>query len=91
MSNETEDSGRSSPEVSEKAARRRYSAEYKMRILDEVDRCNQLGQLANCCDARGFIHRSSRVGERNDPSGCSRSIVAGSQCLIRLNVMNLSV
>ena len=54
MSNDTEDSGRSSPEVSEKATRRRYSAEYKMRILDEADRCNQPGQLGELLRREGL-------------------------------------
>ena len=29
----------SNPEVSERATRRRFSAEYKLRILEEADRC----------------------------------------------------
>ena len=39
------DSGRSSPEVLEKAARRRFDATYKLRILTEADRCQASGQL----------------------------------------------
>jgi len=33
------------PEVSEKAKRRRFSAEYKLAILGEADRCTQPGQI----------------------------------------------
>jgi transposase-like protein len=33
------------PAVSEKPARRRFTAEYKLRILREVDRCTESGQL----------------------------------------------
>jgi transposase-like protein len=33
------------PAVSEKPVRRRFTAEYKLRILREVDRCTQPGQL----------------------------------------------
>ena len=38
---------RTSPttEVSEKPARRRFTAEYKLRILAEADRCTKLGQI----------------------------------------------
>ncbi len=45
MSNETERNGRDAPEVSEKAARRRFTAEYKVRILDEADGCTEPGQI----------------------------------------------
>ena len=33
------------PEVSEKARRRRFSAEYKLAILREADRCTEPGQI----------------------------------------------
>jgi transposase-like protein len=33
------------PEVPEKAQRRQFSAVYKQRILEEVDRCTELGQV----------------------------------------------
>ena len=33
------------PEVLPRAKRRRYSAEYKLRILEEVDGCTQRGQI----------------------------------------------
>ncbi len=33
------------PEVPEKAARRRYPAEYKLRILQEADACRELGEI----------------------------------------------
>lgn len=33
------------PAVSERSVRRRFTAEYKIRILREADRCNQHGQL----------------------------------------------
>lgn len=37
--------GASNPEVAEKPLRRRFTAQYKLRILDEADRCQQAGQL----------------------------------------------
>jgi transposase-like protein len=33
------------PEVPEKAQRRQFSAAYKQRILEEADRCTELGQI----------------------------------------------
>jgi len=37
--------GRAGPEVSEKAQRRRYSAEYKLGILEAVDACTEPGEI----------------------------------------------
>lgn len=37
--------GRSDPEVPEKAQRRRFTPEYKLRILEEVDRCRESGEI----------------------------------------------
>ena len=34
-----------SPEVAEKAKRRRFDAAYKLRVLDEAERCTEPGQL----------------------------------------------
>jgi transposase len=36
---------RPDPEVPEKAQRRQFSAAYKQRILEEADRCTELGQI----------------------------------------------
>ncbi len=54
MSNEIGKDGRGTTEVSEKASRRRYSAEYKSRILDEADRCDQPGQLGELLRREGL-------------------------------------
>jgi transposase len=37
--------GRPDPEVPEKAQRRRFSPEYKLRILEEADRCREAGEI----------------------------------------------
>ena len=42
------------PEVPEKARRRRFSAKYKLRILDEADRCSQPGQLGELLRREGL-------------------------------------
>ena len=36
---------RPDPEVSEKKPRRRFTAQYKLRILEEADGCDRLGQI----------------------------------------------
>src|SRR5271165_4269827 len=36
---------RPDPEVPERATRRRFSAEYKLRILTEVDACSEPGEI----------------------------------------------
>jgi transposase-like protein len=33
------------PEVPERASRRRFGAEYKLRVLEEADRCAELGEV----------------------------------------------
>ena len=42
------------PEVPEKARRRRFSAKYKLRILDEADRCTEHGQLGELLRQEGL-------------------------------------
>lgn len=38
-------SGKADPEVPEKAQRRRFTPEYKLRILEEADRCRETGEM----------------------------------------------
>ena len=45
MSDRTESNGKTNPEVSEKPVRRQFDAAYKLRILEEADRCTEPGQL----------------------------------------------
>ncbi len=42
------------PEVPEKARRRRFSAKYKLRILDDADRCSEHGQLGELLRREGL-------------------------------------
>ncbi len=42
------------PEVPEKARRRRFSAKYKLRVLDEADRCSQPGELGELLRREGL-------------------------------------
>jgi len=54
MSKDTERETQDSPEVSEKASRRRFTAEYKTRILDEADRCTEPGQVGELLRREGL-------------------------------------
>ena len=49
------------PEVLPRAKRRRFSAEYKLRILEEVDSCTQRGQIGALLRREGlyFSHLST--------------------------------
>ena len=61
---------RTSPttEVSEKPARRRFSAEYKLRILAEADRCTELGQIGEVLRREGLYssHLSNWRSQRDE-------------------------
>jgi hypothetical protein len=50
------------PEVPSKAARRRFTAEYKLRILKQADACTELGKLGELLRGRVCMHRISRHG-----------------------------
>jgi transposase-like protein len=54
MSKDAERETQDSPEVSEKASRRRFTAEYKARILDEADRCTEPGRLGELLRREGL-------------------------------------
>ena len=54
MSNETEINGRPVPEVSEKPVRRRFTAEYKLRIIEEADGCTDKGQVGELLRREGL-------------------------------------
>ena len=46
------------PEVVPKAERRRFSAEYKLRVLAEADACTQRGEIGALLRREGLPHRS---------------------------------
>ena len=54
MTDRTETSGAGSPEVPEKAKRRRFEAAYKLRVLAEADRCTEPGQLGELLRREGL-------------------------------------
>ncbi len=54
MSNRTESNGRANPEVNEKPVRRRFDAAHKLRILEEADRCSEVGQAGELLRREGL-------------------------------------
>ena len=60
MTNNVETKVEKDPQVVEKAARRRFTAEYKRRIAIEVERCSQPGQVGALLRREGLY--SSVVG-----------------------------
>ena len=49
---------RPDPEVSEKPVRRRFPAEYKLRILHEADACDEPGQIGALLRREGLYSRT---------------------------------
>ena len=54
MSNDAENNGRPAPEVQEKPERRRFTAEYKMRIIEEANGCTDKGQVGELLRREGL-------------------------------------
>ncbi len=54
MSNDVENNGRPVPEVQEKPVRRRFTAEYKMRIIEEASACADKGQVGELLRREGL-------------------------------------
>ncbi len=54
MSNRTESNGRANPEVNEKPERRHFDTAYKLRIIEEADRCSEVGQVGELLRREGL-------------------------------------
>ncbi len=65
---------RPDPEVPEKAQRRQFSAAYKQRILEEADRCTELGQIGALLRREGLYssHLSTWRGQREHALAAQR-------------------
>src|ERR671923_1514490 len=65
---------RPDPEVPEKAQRRQFSAAYKQRILEETDRCTELGQIGALLRREGLYssHLSSWRSQREHALAAQR-------------------
>ncbi len=60
---------RPDPEVCEKPERRRFTAEYKMRILAEADACTEPGQLGALLRREGLYSSNLSRWRRNQNAG----------------------
>jgi transposase-like protein len=63
------DTNGSSPEVAEKAQRRRFEATYKLRVLEEADRCAEPGQLGELLRREGLYSSHISVWRRQRDEG----------------------
>ena len=54
MSDRKESDAKTDPEVNEKPVRRRFDAAYKLRILEQADRCTERGQLGELLRREGL-------------------------------------
>ncbi len=57
------------PEVSEKAVRRKFTVEYKRRILKEADACTELGQIGALLRREGLYSSSLTTWRRQVNTG----------------------
>jgi transposase len=57
------------PEVSEKATRRRFTAQYKIRILQEADNCTGFGQIGALLRREGLYASSLTTWRRQKERG----------------------
>ena len=57
------------PEVTEKAARRKYTVRYKLRILEEADGCTQMGSLGALLRREGLYHSNLNTWRRQREEG----------------------
>ena len=57
------------PEVLEKPKRRRFTAEYKQRILDEADQCTELGEIGALLRREGLYSSHLTTWRRQHDSG----------------------
>jgi len=64
------------PEVPEKARRRRFTAEYKMRILQEVDACSEPGEIGALLRREGLYSSLLVVWRRQRAEGTLEGLKA---------------
>jgi transposase-like protein len=71
MSEHADGTNRKDSEVNEKPVRRRFTAEYKARILDEADRCTEPGQLGELLRREGLYSSHLTNWRRQRDEGLS--------------------
>lgn len=57
------------PEVVAKATRRRFTVDYKLKILDQADRCQDTGQLGALLRREGLYHSNLQLWRRQRELG----------------------
>jgi transposase len=62
------------PEVLEKASRRRFTAKYKLSILDQADRCEMPGQLGALLRREGLYSSNLTTWRRQRESGALEAL-----------------
>jgi transposase-like protein len=73
MTKSKTDGPRPNPEVPERAKRRRFSAEYKLRVLQEADHCN-LGEVGALLRQEGLYSSHLTVWRRQRNEGALSSL-----------------
>ena len=56
------------PEVVAKPKRRQFTAEYRLRILEEADRCTQPGEVGRLLRREGFVQLRMHAARRGGPA-----------------------
>jgi transposase-like protein len=64
------------PEVTERAKRRRFTVEYKLRILQEVDRCKVSGEIGALLRREGLYSSHLTSWRRERDRGATAALVA---------------
>lgn len=62
------------PEVPEKARRRRFTASYKLRILEEVDRCTEPGEIGALLRREGLYSSLLSRWRRQREAGAEEAL-----------------
>jgi transposase-like protein len=62
------------PEVPEKARRRRFTAEYKLRILEQADACSEPGQVGQLLRREGLYSSHLSVWRKQRREGSLRGL-----------------
>ncbi len=74
MTDGTDSNGSRDTEVPEKAARRRFDEAYKRRILEEADRCTELGQLGELLRREGLYSSLLSTWRRQREQGVREAL-----------------
>ena len=74
MTDRIKTNGSGNPEVPEKAKRRRFDAQYKLRILEEAERCKEEGQLGELLRREGLYSSYLTTWRRQRDTGTLQAL-----------------